>query len=488
MLKTPHILADRFEIDSLLGQGGMARVYRGTDLVLGRRVAVKVLATNLVSDPQFVARFRLEAQAAASVSHPNLVSVFDTGSEGDVHFIVMEYVEGRTLDETLNAEGPLDSPRAVRIAEAVCSALAAAHARGIIHRDIKPANILLQPDGVVKVMDFGIAKSADAPSLTNAGFVVGTAAYLSPEQARSLPADARSDIYSLGCVLYEMLTGVTPLTGETLVDIAHKLATEEPLPPSSVNPKVPAEIDRIVMRALAKNPADRYQSGLEMASDLGMTTEAMVGAVAWGTQAETVAAATGSSATVVIGGDAAPTNFMGEDTPAVPTAGIAPRQPWHKRRRLLLVTGVLLLVLGAILTLSSLGRRQAPPAARQGAPAVPELASPPVMSPAPPPPKAAAPAQGPSDALVQGAIQRVLGAILAGQGSGGISEKAATDVSREVEKAYEQYSDGDLDDATDATAEAREELRKYYERGEVSLELVNSLSDALSNLETALRG
>ncbi|MDQ4149034.1 MAG: protein kinase, partial [Actinomycetota bacterium] len=251
----------------------MAHVYRGTDRVLGRTVAIKVLASNLGTNPQFVERFRREAQAAAAVGHPNLVSVFDTGSEDDLHYIVMEYVEGKTLEEALR-NGPLDPASARRIAAAVCSGLAVAHSKGIVHRDIKPANIMLERDGNVKLMDFGIAKAETGPDLTEAGLVLGTVTYLSPEQARGEPVDARSDLYSLGCVLYEMLTGRAPLAGRTLLEIAQKLSTETPSPPSQFNPSVPAELDDVVMRALAKSPSDRYDNALAMKHDLEALDEA----------------------------------------------------------------------------------------------------------------------------------------------------------------------------------------------------------------------
>jgi predicted Ser/Thr protein kinase len=487
MHQTRQVLADRFEVDSLLGQGGMARVYRGTDRVLGRPVAIKVLADNLGCDPQFVARFRQEAQSAASVSHPNLVSVFDTGSDGDVHYIVMEYVEGRTLDETIRAEGPADPARALQIAKAVCGALAAAHARGIIHRDIKPANILLQPDGVVKVMDFGIAKGADSPSLTNAGFVVGTAAYLSPEQAQGLSVDPRSDIYSLGCVLYEMLTGVPPLAGETLFDIAHKLANEEPLPPSSLNPAVSENIDRIVMRALAKKPQARYQSALDMQVELEATYEVSVEGQAWGTQPESMAFTAGSSATTVIERDGTATGVLSQDAARPAPEGVRLGHPGSGR--LLLVAGLVLLALAALLAFWTLAGRQRPEAGSSAQVAPPLEPPPPAATSGPPvPANAGLPApEGPADSMVQDVIQGLAGGIVAAQNSGEITEKAARDVARELDKAYEQYSEGDLDDARDATAEAREELSKYYERGEVSSARVNSLSEALSRLEVALR-
>lgn len=264
----PTLVNGRFQIDSLIARGGMATVFKGTDLTLGRTVAVKILSEDLAQDPSFLTRFRLEAQAAASLTHPNIVAVFDTGSDGDTHYIVMEYLQGRTLHQILKEDGPLPPREVATIGADVAQALAEAHNKGIVHRDVKPGNIMIGPTGTAKVMDFGIAKAATSGNLTQVGSILGTVAYLSPEQARGEPVDGRSDIYSLGSLLYQMLTGKLPLKGDTYVEMVQKLSSENPDPPSSVNPAVPRRLDAVVMRALAKDPDDRYQTGTDMEVDL----------------------------------------------------------------------------------------------------------------------------------------------------------------------------------------------------------------------------
>jgi len=262
-------LGGRYRIERELGRGGMAKVFLGTDTVLGRTVAVKILAPQFADDDSFVQRFRREAQAAASITHPNIVSVFDTGSDDGVHYIVMEYVEGRTLAEFLAGGGRILPDRAMDIAMDVCRALAAAHARGVIHRDIKPGNIMLDPRGDVKVTDFGIARvTTTADTVAQTAAIMGTAAYLSPEQAQGLPNDGRSDIYSLGCVLFEMVTGRPPFLGDSPVAVASKQVLEQPVPPSRLNSDITADLDAVILRTLAKNPANRYQSAEEMRADL----------------------------------------------------------------------------------------------------------------------------------------------------------------------------------------------------------------------------
>lgn len=274
------LIKERFRIDSLIAYGGMARVYKGTDLTLARTVAVKVLSEDLAKDPNFLLRFRREAQAAAALTHPNIVGVYDTGVEAGVHYIVMEYVEGSTLQQILADEGPLSPERAAAIGADVSRALAEAHKKGIVHRDVKPGNIMIAQNGFVKVMDFGIAKAATSGALTQVGSVLGTVAYLSPEQARGEDVDARSDIYSLGSMVYQMLTGRAPFTAETLMEMVNKLNNQAPTPPSRLNPEVPLGLEAVVMRSLAKDPAHRFQDGNEFAKQLLLSLNEDPGATA----------------------------------------------------------------------------------------------------------------------------------------------------------------------------------------------------------------
>jgi serine/threonine-protein kinase len=268
MATTPDVLVDRYEVGRLLGAGGMAEVYEGHDRLLARRVAIKVLLPQYARDPAFLARFKREAQAAASLTHSNIVGVYDTGVQAGTNFIVMEYVEGRTLRDVIKSEGPLLPVRAAEIGGDVCSALAAAHARGIIHRDIKPANIMITPDGGVKVMDFGIARAVTSEAITQTAAVVGTAQYISPEQAQATGVDARTDLYSLGVCLYEMLAGRVPFTGNTPVAIAYQHVRDDPPPLRQFNPDVPADLESVTMKAMAKNPDNRYQTAVELRQDL----------------------------------------------------------------------------------------------------------------------------------------------------------------------------------------------------------------------------
>jgi serine/threonine-protein kinase len=271
----PRIVGGRYELGELIGYGGMAEVHRGHDTRLNREVAIKVLRADLARDPAFLNRFRREAHSAAGLNQPTIVSVYDTGEDagpdgGPQPFIVMEFVEGRTLRDILKAEGKLPPRRAMEIVADICSALDFSHRNGIIHRDIKPANVMITPAGAVKVMDFGIARAiADTSStVTQTANVIGTAQYLSPEQARGEPVDARSDVYSTGCLLYELITGVPPFQGDSPVAVAYQHVRENPVMPSARNPEIPRALDSIVMKALAKNQLNRYQSAGDMRADL----------------------------------------------------------------------------------------------------------------------------------------------------------------------------------------------------------------------------
>ena len=267
-------LGDRYEVGQVIGRGGMAEVHEGADTRLNRRVAIKILRPDLARDPQFQDRFRREAQAAAGLNHPNVVAVFDTGEQqiGEhlVPYIVMEYVDGVTLQHMLT-NGPRIMPeRSLEITAGILAALDYAHRHGIVHRDIKPANIMINAHGDAKVMDFGIARAmSDAvTSVTASSAVMGTAQYLSPEQAKGETVDARSDIYAAGCVMYELLTGRPPFTGETAVSILYQHVNELPKPPSQVDSAISATLDAVVLHALAKHPSQRYQTAAEMRSDV----------------------------------------------------------------------------------------------------------------------------------------------------------------------------------------------------------------------------
>ena len=257
----------RYRIQRKLGAGGMADVYLAEDQELGRRVAIKILNSRHGNDDQFIERFRREAKNAAALNHPNIVSIYDRGEAEDTYYIAMEFLDGRTLKELIVGRGAAPINVAIEYARQILSALRFAHRHGIVHRDIKPHNVLVDGDGRVKVTDFGIAR-AGTSQMTETGSIVGTAQYLSPEQARGGEVDPRSDLYSLGVVLYELLTGKTPFEGETPVEIAMKHLSNTPQPPSKLRPDVPPELDMVVMRALAKNPNDRYQSADEMEGDL----------------------------------------------------------------------------------------------------------------------------------------------------------------------------------------------------------------------------
>ena len=341
----PRLLGERYQLDVVVGRGGMAEVYRAHDIRLDRTVAIKTLRTDLARDHTFQARFRREAQSAASLNHPSIVAVYDTGEDMatglPVPYIVMEYVDGRTVRDLLQADHRLLPERALEIIDGVLGALDYSHQSGIVHRDIKPGNVMVTRNGDIKVMDFGIARSMsdNQATMTQTAQVIGTAQYLSPEQARGERVDARSDLYSTGCLMYELLTGRPPFTGDSPVAIAYQHVRENPVPPSRVDPEIPSWADAIVLKAMAKDPADRYQSAAEMRMDIqramnGMAVAAPTRLDSYGTQAMGGAALMASPTTAV-----PPYNYGQDETDGGP--------PRRSHRALLWILG-LLVVLGAV--------------------------------------------------------------------------------------------------------------------------------------------
>ena len=267
--ETPRIFSERYELNHLIARGGMAEVYRAHDRLLDRPVALKVLFPELSVDRSFVERFKREAQAAANLSHPNIVPVFDWGEDSGTYFIVMEFIDGRPLSSILKTQGKLTPARTAEIGAPVAAALGYAHKHGVIHRDVKPGNVLITDDGQVKVTDFGIARAINTEeSLTQTGAVMGTATYFSPEQAEGMGIDARSDLYSLGVVLYEMVTGRPPFLGDTPVAVASKHVRDVAIPPRQLDPSIPPSFEAIILKCLAKDPANRYDTAEDLRADL----------------------------------------------------------------------------------------------------------------------------------------------------------------------------------------------------------------------------
>jgi serine/threonine-protein kinase len=338
------ILDGRYRIERKLGTGGMASVYLAEDQELGRRVAIKLLDERHAQDEQFIERFRREAESAAGLSHPNVVSIYDRGEAGGTYYIAMEYLEGKTLKELLVSRGPTPVRVAIDYTRQILSALDFAHRNGIVHRDIKPHNVVVAPDGRLKVTDFGIARSGSS-QMTEAGSIIGTAQYLSPEQAQGKPVHPSSDLYSVGVVLYEMLTGTVPFTADTALEIAMKHLNTVPEPPSEKRPpgigEVPHELDLVVLRALAKDSEDRYRTAREMDADLGRVAQGLP--VAHETEEAATAVLSGAgleAATQVV-----PTASRGAGTRLPPPyyGGARPRRPlwpWLLAALLLGLAGV----------------------------------------------------------------------------------------------------------------------------------------------------
>lgn len=460
MLQTGDILIERYEMGPLLGTGGMSRVFAAFDRKLGREVAIKVLDTALAEDGVFVERFDREARAAASLNHRNVVAVFDSGAEDGTRFIVMEHVSGRTLSALLR-DGPLPVQQAVEIAAGVAQALGAAHVRGIVHRDVKPGNVMVGANGEVKVLDFGIARSLAATSLTRTSTVIGTAGYLSPEQAQGGRVDPRSDLYGLGCVLHQMLTGRPPFVADSAAALAHQHLTRPPQPPSARRPEVPPALDAIVLRCLAKDPDDRYD------------------------RAEALSAAL-IKAPLTPNGDATP----GEEATRVqPGTRVQPPRrrivgtladwPGGGRRWLALPAAALLATLLLVLALghgsggtpsASTARSSAPAPRHATTPAKASAAHGPATaargSSSPPASSGAGPASGPTDpSAAAAALSRL---VLADQQQGLLDAKAARAISRRGEALLEALSSGDGSQAAQQLSELTGKVDQVVAAGAVA--------------------
>lgn len=454
MIKDARVLNGRYEVESRLGEGGMATVFGGSDRLLGRKVAIKVLARQYAKDRTAVERFRREAQAAAGLNHPNVVSVFDTGSDDGVHYIVMEQVQGRTLADVVRNEGALPPSRAADIAVGVCRALTSAHEKRMVHRDVKPGNVLLTPEGGVKVADFGIARVASVDTLTATGSVMGTASYLSPEQARGGSIDARSDIYSLGCVLYEMLTGKPPFDGETPLSIAYKHVEEQPVPPSSLNPAVPPELEAVVEKAMAKDPDDRYGSAAEMARDLGEA-------------APTAPLAPTAAIPEIERTDVLPVSPRGPaSTEPLPATVIRDgRRRWWPFAT---VAGALAaLALALALTM---GRENPLPSASPSLPSSPEPTSPAPTTTTPPP-----------TVSLEAAIAQFEAALA------GLHSDIQDELVDRANEALESFDRGDRDQALEKIGELRGKVEELAGEGEISSSDAEALLAAVTGLESAIQ-
>ncbi len=456
------VVADRYAVGELLGRGGMAEVYLATDRVLDRSVAVKTLGIWLASDATFVERFRREALASARISHPNLVAVFDAGSEGGVHYIVMEHVPGETLADVIRREGPIRPDRARRIGRNIAAALGVAHAAGIVHRDVKPANVMLTPDGRTKLMDLGIARGIEGESITRASSILGTAGYISPEQARGDPVDHRSDVYSLGCVMYEMLTGRPPFTAGDPVAVAYQHVHEAPAPPSSVEPSVPPSLEAVTLRAMEKDPAARFQSAADMYSALGDRTGQ-------------ITPVTATTPLVAVEGT--------RPLPVVAPPETVPRRtdrPPRRRPVVPILLGIVALVLLGSLAYALFAGEEPPALGPPGSPSPsPSPTSSTTSSPSPSP--SPSPSTDPIDP-VQAGVAALQAVVTEGMSEGNISENAAEEIQNGLDDALDTFAGGDIEEAVEKLGNLEGLIDELVDSDEIAQSEDHKLEKAIEDL------
>jgi hypothetical protein len=476
-----RILDGRYQLGQVLGVGGMARVYLAEDRVLQRQVAVKVLSPPYAHDPAFVERFRREARTAAQLSHPNIVAVFDSGADAELHYLVMEYVPGQSLAELLHRQGRLAPRRAAELTMQVCAALAAAHAQGLVHRDVKPGNVLLDGDGRVKVADFGIVKAAAADTLTGSGLVLGTAAYLSPEQAQGGPVDARSDLYGLGCVLYELLCGSPPFgsgVDSPQVTVATRHVRQPPEPPSARNPQVDPGLDAVVLTALAKQPDQRYQRATDLQAALGRVL-AGDGAAAGPAWLAAAGAPTQPLPGLPAGAGAAATGVL-----AARAVRAAAHRPGWPRWALLaaglaIAVGLVVAVLWPEGAGAPAGRERAGPTTTPAATSLPSTT-------APPPTATSAPSQpGVAAALAN------LAAVVTAARQQGTADQQAEDLLHQADDLAKAFQEGEGDDkggeADKKLAELERKVEELTREGKLRPPATAQIRQAVAELAQAVQ-
>ena len=459
MTKQATELNGRYRLEALLGEGGMARVYQGLDLVLGRTVAIKVLAPPFDRDESFVARFRREAKAAASLNHPNIVAIFDTGSDAEAHYIVMEFVDGATLHEVIAREAPMPVERASGILASVCGALAAAHRVGVVHRDVKPGNVMLTRAGHVKVADFGIARTGDAETLTRSGVVLGTASYVAPEQARGGPVDARTDLYSLGCVAYEMVTGQPPFPAESALAALYRHVNDPVIRPAEIGP-VPPAIESVILRCLEKDPDDRYQSAGELADAI---------------RSAAIVPGLGPITEPVVLPDRT------AELPPVEPSGLRSDAAFPRRGALIAWAVAALIALGLILLGIAVTAGRPGPDAKHGAAggtraslaASPSTASPDGRPSSSPP------------LTVSAAYSALTGLIEQGQQLGQLSDGVAKDLLHRADDLLRDYQKGDAEEVADKAGELQDKLGELADHG-LDPALAEDLRVAIGELVAAM--